>query len=151
MFSLTDRDNAVCRLELEVGWGDVDAAGIVYYVKYFDWFSDGRVALLKQVNMPYSSCFHGQGINMAAVEAYCRYRRPLKLEERFTLHTRLTKLERARMTFEYKITRLEDGEVAVEGRTVHAYVDGTGKPFDVKKKFPRLWDELCRRFSPPEG
>ncbi|MFZ5631986.1 MAG: acyl-CoA thioesterase [Bacillota bacterium] len=147
MVFLADGGNAVCRLDLEVGWGDVDAAGIVYYVKYFDWFSDGRVALLKQVNMPYSSYFHGQGINMAAVEAYCRYRRALKLEEGFTLHTRLAKLERARMTFEYKITRHEDGEVAVEGRTVHAYVDDTGKPFDVKKRFPRLWEELCEKFG----
>lgn len=140
-------ESAVSALDLEVGWGDVDAAGIVYYVKYFDWFTDGRVALLRQVSMPYHSHFHGRGINMAAVEAYCRYRRPLKLEERFVLHTRLAGLERARMTFEYKILKCEDSEAAVEGRTVHAYVDESGRPFDVKKRHPLLWAELCEKFG----
>lgn len=58
MENSTCMEKNTCRLGLEVGWGDVDAAGIVYYVKYFDWFSDGRVALLKQVNLPYYSLWY---------------------------------------------------------------------------------------------
>jgi acyl-CoA thioester hydrolase len=59
----------VCEQEREVRWGDCDAAGIVYYARYFDWFTDGRIALLKQIALPYQQFFHEQGITVVAVEA----------------------------------------------------------------------------------
>lgn len=131
--------------EMEVRWGDCDAAGIVYYAKYFDLFTDGRVALLKQVGLPYQQFFHEQGIVVVAVEATCRYRKNLKPEEKYILNTRLAHLGRTRMIFEYVITKLEDKTVATEGRTVHTFVNDTGKPFDLKKKRPDLWAQLEER------
>ena len=128
--------------EMEVRWGDCDAAGIVYYAKYFDLFTDGRVALLKKVGLPYQQFFHEQGIVVVAVEATSRYRKNLKPEEKYILSTRLAHLGRTRMIFEYVITKHEDQSVATEGRTVHTFVDDTGKPFDLKKRRPDLWAKL---------
>jgi len=137
----------VSRQEMEVRWGDCDAAGIVYYAKFFDWFSDGRVGLLKQVGLPYHANFHEQGIVMVAIEAHCRYRKSMRPEERFVLETRLAELSRSRMTFTYVITRQGDGAVVAEGKTAHAYVDSAGKPFDCQKRYPALWDRLCEIFA----
>ena len=128
--------------EMEVRWGDCDAAGIVYYAKYFDLFTDGRVALLRQVGLPYQQFFHEQGIVVVAVEASCRYRKNLKPEEKYILNTRLAHLGRTRMIFEYVITKQEDQSIATEGRTVHTFVNDTGKPFDLKKRRPDLWTKL---------
>lgn len=127
---------------MEVRWGDCDAAGIVYYAKYFDLFTDGRVALLQQVGLPYQQTFHEQGIVVVAVEASCRYRKNLKPEEKYILNTKLSRLGRTRMVFEYVITKFEDHSIACEGKTVHTYVDDTGKPFDLKKRRPDLWAKL---------
>ncbi len=127
---------------MEVRWGDCDAAGIVYYAKYFDLFTDGRVALLQQVGLPYQQTFHEQGIVVVAVEASCRYRKNLKPEEKYILNTKLARLGRTRMVFEYAITKFEDHSIAAEGKTVHTYVDDTGKPFDLKKRRPDLWAKL---------
>lgn len=134
------------RQELEVRWGDCDAAGIVYYAKYFDLFTDGRVALLKKINIPYQKFFHSQGIVVVAVEATCRYRKSLQPEERYFLKTTLSRLSRSRMIFDYVITSAESDQLAAEGRTIHAFVDGTGKPFDIKKKHPRLWSQLQENY-----
>lgn len=134
----------VCLQEMEVRWGDCDAAGIVYYPRYFDWFTDGRVALLKQIKLPYQTCFHEQGIVMVTLEAFCRYRKPLKPEDKCTLRTEISELGRTRMAFNYVVTRSEDGSVAAEGKTVHVYTDPAGKPFDVKKKHPLLWGNLSK-------
>lgn len=135
------------RQELEVRWGDCDAAGIVYYAKYFDLFTDGRVALLKKINIPYQKFFHNQGIVVVAVEASCRYRKSLLPEERYFLSTTLSRLSRTRMVFDYVITGAENGHLVAEGRTVHAFVDGAGKPFDIKKKHPGLWSQLLENYN----
>jgi acyl-CoA thioester hydrolase len=134
------------RQELEVRWGDCDAAGIVYYAKYFDLFTDGRVALLKIIGIPYQKFFHEQGIVVVAVEAACRYRKSLFPEEKYFLSTTLSRLGRTRMIFDYIITAADQTPVA-EGRTVHAYVDNTGKPFDIKKKRPELWSKLQDHYN----
>ncbi len=137
--------SVVCEQEREVRWGDCDAAGIVYYARYFDWFTDGRVALLKQIALPYQQFFHEQGITVVAVEASCRYRKNLKSEEKYILRTTLSYLGRTRMIFDYLVIKPEEASgKATEGRTVHAFVDGTGKPFDLKKKRPDLWEKLLK-------
>lgn len=130
-----------CRLEMEVGWGDCDAAGITYYARYFDWFSNGRILLFKKYGLPYMSTFHRQNINLVALEAGCRYRRSLRPEEEVGLETTLVNLTRTRIGFKYIIYK-KDGSTAAEGFTIHAYVDGQGKPFDLKKRYPALWEEM---------
>jgi acyl-CoA thioester hydrolase len=130
--------------EMEVRWGDCDAAGIVYHPRYFDLFTDGRVALFKQIGLPYQQTFHEQGIVVVVVEAHCRYHSSLKPEDKYTLTTKLTHLGRTRISFEYVITRADNHAVAVEGKTMHTYVDTQGKPFDLKKRHPDLWEQLER-------
>lgn len=137
-------ERAVCRLAMKVRWGDCDAAGIVYYIKYFDWFSDGRIELFERIGLPYRTTFHERGIELVAIEAGCRYKHSLQPEEKILLETRLTKLTRSRLEFRYQVFRQEDGLLAAEGMTAHAYVDRRGKPFDVKKRHPALWEEINR-------
>jgi len=137
-------DLKVCRMGMKVRWGDCDAAGIVYYARYFDWFSDGRVELFANIGLPYRKTFHEKGIELVAVEASCRYRQSLRPEEEIILETFLTKVTRARLEFRYRVLRREDGVLTAEGATAHAYVDAEGKPFDVKKRHPLLWEEIGR-------
>lgn len=144
-FPIEGSGEITCAQEMEVRWGDCDAAGIVYYAKYFDWFTDGRIALLKQIGLPYQKFFHEQGIVVVVIEASCRYRKNLRSEEKYMLSTTFTKLGRTRMVYDYLITKPEDQSVVAEGRTVHAYIDETGKPFDIKKRRPDLWEKLLEQ------
>jgi hypothetical protein len=51
-------------------------------------------------------------------------------------------LTRSRLEFSYKIYKKNENVLAAYGATVHAYVDAQGKPFDVKKRHPLLWEKL---------
>jgi acyl-CoA thioester hydrolase len=135
------------RQELEVRWGDCDAAGILYYAKYFDLFTDGRVALLKHIGIPYYQFFHDQGIVVVVLEATCRYRKSLRLEERYIMDTTLSPPGRTGMVFDYIITSAGSGQLVAEGRTAHTFVDEAGKPFNLKKKHPELWLKLQEKFN----
>jgi acyl-CoA thioester hydrolase len=92
------------------------------------------------------STFHRQNINMVALEAGCRYRRSLWPEEVIILETTLVTLTRTRIGFKYTILK-KDGAPAAEGFTTHAYVDERGKPFDIKKRHPALWEEMNAAFT----
>jgi len=135
--------NAAVRVEFTVRWGDCDAAGITYYAKYFDWFTDGRMAVFEKVGLPYMATFHDNGVELVVIDAFCRYRSSLRLAEKAFLEASIASLTRTRITFVYRILR-EDNTVAAEGSTNHAFVDERGKPFNIAKKYPELWDKLYR-------
>ena len=131
-------------VELTVRWGDCDAAGITYYAKYFDWFTDGRVALLENIGLPYMTTFHNHGIEMVVIDAFCRYRLSLRPMEKIYLEASIASLTRTKVTFNYRVLK-EDKSVAAEGSTNHAFVDERGKPFNLAKRIPDLWDEISRK------
>ncbi|MDF9407340.1 MAG: acyl-CoA thioesterase YbgC [Pelotomaculum sp. PtaB.Bin013] len=144
------KDNATVRVEFTVRWGDCDAAGITYYAKYFDWFTDGRIAFLEKAGLPYMATFHNHGIELVVIDAFCRYRLSLRPVEKVFLETSVASLTRTRITFTYRILK-EDNTVAAEGSTNHAFVDERGKPFNLAKKYPELWDELYRTLGEGGG
>jgi len=113
----------------------------VYYVNYFDWFTDARTEFFNQINLPYKEIFYERGILLLIIEAGCKYKYSLRPEEKVVLETWLARLTRTRLEFGYRVKK-SAGLVAAEGFTVHAYVDRQGKPFDLKKRFPLLWDRL---------
>ncbi|MDQ7096363.1 thioesterase family protein [Desulfosporosinus sp. PR] len=132
----------ISRMNFEIRWGDCDAAGITYYAKYLDWFTDGRIDFLKQVGLPYHEFFHKAGIVTVALEANCRYKKLLRLEQPVILETTLFELSRTRMKFKYRILTIDEVEAA-EGYTTHAFVDFIqGKPLDIRKRHPHLWKKL---------
>lgn len=135
--------NKTVRVAFSVRWGDCDAAGITYYAKYFDWFTDGRMALFDELGLPYTATFHNKGVELVVIDAFCRYRLSLRPEEKVFLETGIAALTRTRVTFSYRIFK-EDNTLAAEGSTNHAFVDERGKPFNVAKKYPALWEELER-------
>lgn len=133
-------------VDFTVRWGDCDAAGITYYAKYFDWFTDGRIAFLEKMSLPYMDTFHNHGIELVVIDAFCRYRLSLRPMEKIILETSIASLTRTRITFTYRILK-EDRTVAAEGSTNHAFVDERGKPFNLAKKHPAVWDEIYQAIS----
>ncbi|MDB5085419.1 MAG: hypothetical protein JWN30_2305 [Bacilli bacterium] len=133
------------QMEMMVAWGDCDAAGISYYARAFDWFTNGRMQFLDFYEFPYMETFHSKGISLVCLTADCQYKKMLHPQEKITVRTFLTSLTRTRMTHTYQIFK-KDGSLAAEGKTSHAYVDHEGIPFNLKKRFPQLWQKLTGRW-----
>lgn len=131
-------------MEMLVTWGDCDAAGISYYARYFDWFTNARMQLLREYGFPYMTTFHNNGISLVCLSANCQYKKLVYPDEKVVLHTCLETLNRTKLSFTYQI-RKQTGLLVAEGETLHAYVDREGRPFDIKKRFPELWWELINK------
>ncbi|GGA33784.1 acyl-CoA thioesterase [Paenibacillus physcomitrellae] len=132
-------------MEMKVTWGDCDAAGISYYARTFDWFTNARMKHLADYGLPYMPTFHDLGIALVCLKADCEYKRMVRPEEEITVHTSLTTLNRTRMAYQYRIYK-QNGDLVAEGTTSHACVDLEGNPFNLKRRHPELWEQLMEKW-----
>jgi acyl-CoA thioester hydrolase len=79
-----------------------------------------RVALLDQLGTPYRE-LEQQGFLLPVLETGLTYHRPSRFDERVRITVTLAEKPKARLKLTYKVER--DGELLVEGFTVHAFVN----------------------------
>jgi acyl-CoA thioester hydrolase len=114
------------RVNIRVIYADTDAMGIVYHTNYIKWFEIGRTELLRNVGIVYAE-MEAQGYNLPLTEAYCNYLSPAKYDQIIVVETELEYLKRASMKFVYTIWDEDRQKALVEGYTIHACTNKTGK------------------------
>ena len=127
--------------ELEVRWGECDAAGIVYHPVYLDWFSVARMHFLRDNGVSYMKSFHDNGIVLVVLGTGCTYKKTLRAEDVVRIEARMAELSRTRLRMEYQVWD-EAGHLYGEGFTDHAFVDGKNHAVNLAKRAPTLWDLL---------
>lgn len=112
---------------VKVRYAETDAQGVVYHGSYVVWFEVGRTEYCEVAGYPYAR-MEADGVNIVVSDLTARFRRPARYGDTVRVATRLTAIRSRGCTFTYRIS-LPDGSVAVEGETVHLFVDrATGRP-----------------------
>lgn len=114
--------------------------GVVYHAHYLAWFELGRTELMRSLGCDYARLEDGEGIYFPVREVQARYLVSARYDEQIEVWTRLAYLGRARVRFEYRLTREEDSELLTTGFSEHAAVDRTGRPM-------RMPADLMERLS----
>jgi len=117
------------RVEIRVRYEETDQMGVVYYANYLVWFEIARTEFFRIRGVSYREIEEKDNIYFPVVEAYCRYRMPLKYDDLVTVDVRLEDIGVKRVSFEYEVKK--DGKLAATGRTKHAFVDAKGIPIPV--------------------
>ena len=68
------------------------------------------------------------GVALPVIEARCEYRQPARYDDELAVTARGTLLSPARVAFDYDVIRPADGAMTAVGRTVHAAINGSGRP-----------------------
>ena len=100
---------------------------VAYYSNYFVWFEVARCELLRSVGRTYRD-LEAAGFMLPVIEAHCEYRQPARYDDELTILTRGKLMSPVRVQFAYEVRRTGDGAMTALGHTVHASVDGEGKP-----------------------
>lgn len=132
---------AVNNTEIRVRYEETDKMGFVYYGNYFTWFEVGRTELFRSIGLPYSE-LEKSGIMLPVTEADCKYKISARYDDVVTVRTVVTRLSPVRIHFGYQILS-PDGRVMTWGNTGHAFVDSTGRPVNLSKKEPLLWQKIA--------
>lgn len=113
--------------EVKVRYAETDAQGVVYHGSYVVWFEVGRTEYCEAAGYPYAR-MEAEGIHIVVSDLAARFRRPARYGDTVRVATRLAAIRSRGCTFAYLVS-LPGGETAVEGETVHLFVDrATGRP-----------------------
>ncbi len=133
---------------VRVRYAETDAMGIAYHANYLIWFEVARNEWFRSSQISYRDV-EAQGVMLPVVEVGCRYRSPARYDDLIEVHAEVSALSPARMELSYKLFREGDQALLAEGRTVHAFVSATGKPVNLRKANPELWQALSAQAEKP--
>ncbi len=124
--------------QIRVRYAETDGMGIVYYGNYLTWFEVGRADLLRQLGQSYREIEENDKVHLPVVEAHCRYHKPARYDDLVDIVTRASRPSRARVQFDYQLSRAEDGVLLASGTTLHVAVGRDGRPCRLPRKLQDL-------------
>ncbi len=113
------------RAQIIVRYAETDMMGVVYHGSYLPWLEIGRTTLLKELGLPYRD-LEAQGYFLPVLEVSVKYLRPARYDDTLTIVTTMRERPVLKIHLEYEVRRGD--EVLATARTVHAFIDRTGKP-----------------------
>lgn len=129
--------------KLTVRYAETDKMGVVHHAVYPVWFEMARTDYIKALGTSYAK-MEEEGVMLPVAGITCKYRQPARYDDEIIVTVRITRLNAARIEFYYEAI-LPNGEVACEGTSSHAFVDGeTFRPINFKKRNPKFFATLER-------
>jgi 1,4-dihydroxy-2-naphthoyl-CoA hydrolase len=104
-----------------VRFQDVDAAGIVFFARVFDYFHDAYVGFLRARGVPLEAALRDGSWVAPLSRAEADYRRPLRFGDEVEVRVESVEVSETEYTVRYRIE--VDGKTACVGRTRHVSVD----------------------------
>ncbi len=127
------------RFAFRVRYADTDQMGVAYYSNYLVWFEVGRTEWLRARGTAYRD-LEARGLFLPVVEACCRYFLPSRYDDVLHVATRVAKLGRSLVRFEYRVLR-DDGRLAARGHTEHCFLSREGRPVRAPEEVVRAMRE----------
>jgi 4-hydroxybenzoyl-CoA thioesterase len=102
------------RRTLRVEWGDCDAAGIVFYPRYFAWFDACTFHLFARTGLSMRALWEKHGsVGTPLVDASARFVIPSRWGEDLICESGVREWGQSSFTVQHRV--LKDGKLAVEG------------------------------------
>lgn len=101
-----------------VRYSEVDRMGVAHNKIYFEWFEIARTEYCRQRNIPYKN-IEEKGYYLVVVEAFCKYKKPLRYDEEFIIRVFLEESTPRKVVFGYELLTGEEKKLIASGYTVH--------------------------------
>ncbi len=126
----------------KVQYYETDKMGITHHSNYVRWMEEARVDFLSKAGLDYAA-LEAEGLISAVVKISCDFRHPTTFPEEISIYTAVEEFKGATFVFAYKMEN-SGGTEAFSGRSVHAFLGSDGRPVNVKKKFPEIYEKLMK-------
>ena len=129
-------------IEERVRWGDVDAAGIIFYGAYIRFFEFAETELFRDVGLPYSVMFDELDVWLPRVHLECDFRHAARLDDLLEVSVYVGRFGNKSMRLDFEVRRKGDELVIAQAHFVLASVRR-----DTFETVP-IPDELKLRLAP---
>jgi len=131
------------RTRVEVRFGDVDHAGIVFYPKFFVYFHEAFEQFFGDAGHPYHLLIDQRRIGFPTVHIATDFKKPLRYGDSLDLELSVPRIGRRSATFRYVGFRHRDGQLACTAEITCSCIDmttfsSTEIPADLRALFERF-------------
>ena len=102
-------------VERKIMWGDLDALGIVFYPRYYEWIDGCGHLFFESIGLNIGELRREKNLLFGLVETSCRYFRPGRYHQQIRIVTWIDRLEKKTLRLKHDICRSSDGTLMVEG------------------------------------
>ena len=137
-------------IEERVRWGDVDAAGIIFYGSYIRFFEIAETELFRAVGLPYGVVFDELNIWLPRVHLECDFHRAAQLDDLLEVSVWVGKIGTTSLRLNFEVRR-KDRDNKIEEKliaTAHFVLVATRR--DNLRPVP-VPEELRRALEPYTG
>lgn len=106
----------------KIRFSDSDSQGIVFNVNYLVYWDDAFTDYMEAIGLPWDDLV-GNGDDMVLARTEIDFRRSAVIGNTARTNVWVTRIGRSSITFNYRTTNLESGEVLVEGTQIQVVVD----------------------------
>ena len=100
----------------KVSYYETDCMNIVHHSNFIRYFEDARIQYMHDIGCDVAE-MQSKGLYIPNVDAYARYKKPLKFGDEYSVEVSLVFLTGSRMIFDYKLFNNKNGELSATGRT----------------------------------
>ena len=137
-------------IEERVRWGDVDAAGIIFYGSYIRFFEIAETELFRAAGLPYGVVFDELNIWLPRVHLECDFHRAAQLDDLLEVSVWVGKIGTTSLRLNFEVLR-KDRDKKIEEKliaTAHFVLVATRR--DNLRPVP-VPEELRRALEPYTG
>lgn len=111
-----------------VRYEETDQMGYAYYGRYLVWLEIGRTDFLRNLGSSYKDWEEIHGVYLPVRECRIKYKVPAKYDDLLTVETRMIRLSRASVDFEYVVRRTGSPAIILAtASTTHAFINRSGQ------------------------
>ena len=126
-------------VEFRVRYAETDQMGVVYHTNYLVWCEVGRTDFIRARGMSYAD-MERAGVGLAVSDLSARFHSAARYDDMVRVRTTLAEVRSRGITFDYEITKVDDGKRLVTARTALVSIDPTGKPTSLPQAVRALFD-----------
>lgn len=124
---------------IRVRYAETDQMGVVYYANYLVWMEVGRVELCKALGFRYRNMELEDGVQLAVVDAQCRYLHPARFDEEVIIDTRIAEASSRMVSFAYEMRLADSNRKLATGSTRHVFCNREMKPVRIPEKYRAMF------------
>jgi 4-hydroxybenzoyl-CoA thioesterase len=128
---------------VQVRWGDVDAAGIVFYPRFYEWYDYGCEALFAAQGLPWPELFPRHGVvGVPIVESGSCFASPARYGDTLTIRSSVAWVKDRTFRMEHEIA--VGDRLCASGFEVRAWVKRPAAPGERLEAAPIPEDVAAR-------
>jgi len=114
-------------VDFRVRYSETDQMGVAYHGHYLAWCEMARTEHMRRLGVRYRD-LEDRGVLLAVSEAHVRFAKSARYDDSLRVTAWLTEAASRRITFGYRVERVDDGILLASAETSLVSVDRDGRP-----------------------